>query len=387
MRPGQGADKAGTGETMLSRHATLAAVVAAVFISNAAFAAEEPTGSGAQAPAPVTDVLDRPAMASALAAKSLLIGMARAGDKFVAVGPRGHIVVTADGGQTWTQAKVPVSSDLTAVWFASPLLGWAVGHDGVVLASSDGGATWTKQMDGRIANDLALKDIQAKLAADPGSEELKALEAEAQRNVEMGADKPFLDVWFENETTGFVVGAYNLIFATTDGGQTWQSWFDRVPNPQFMSLYSIRPAAGNVFIAGEQGTFFRLDREAMKFVAVPVDYVGSLFGVVDAGDAVLTFGIKGRVFRSADAGATWTPVVSMLPTTIVAGATLAPGTVVLADQSGRVSMSKDGGSTFEPVQLARTIPLTDIINAGDGRLGVTGPFGAMIVTPGAPPAP
>jgi hypothetical protein len=50
-------------------------------------------------------------------------------------------------------------------------------------------------------------------------------------------------------------------------------------------------------------------------------------------------------------------------------------------------MSKDGGSTFEPVQLARTIPLTDIINAGDGRLGVTGPFGAMIVTPGAPPAP
>jgi photosystem II stability/assembly factor-like uncharacterized protein len=262
-----------------------------------------------------------------------------------------------------------------------------VGHDGVVLASTDGGATWTKQLDGRIANDLTLKDIQAKLAADPGSEELQALEAEAQRNVEMGADKPFLDVWFENETTGYVVGAYNLIFATADGGQTWQSWFDRVPNPQFMSLYSIRPAAGHLFIAGEQGTFFRFDREAMKFVAVPVDYVGSLFGVVDAGDAVLTFGIKGRVFRSADAGATWTPVVSMLPTTIVGGATLGPGTVVLADQSGRVSMSKDGGNTFEPVQMPRTIPLTDIINAGDGRLGVTGPFGAMIVTPGAALAP
>ena len=370
---------------MLSRSATLAAVVAALFFGNAALAADVAAAGGAQAP--VTDVLERPAMESPLAAKRLLIGMAKAGDRFVAVGPRGHIVVTADGGQTWTQSRVPVSSDLTAVWFASPTLGWAVGHDGVVLVSSDSGATWTKQMDGRIANDLVLKDIQAKLAASPDSEELKALETEAQRNLEMGADKPFLDVWFENETTGFVVGAYNLIFTTSDGGKTWQSWFDRVPNPQFMSLYAIRPAAGNVYIAGEQGTFFRLDRETMKFIAVPVDYVGSLFGVVDAGDAVLTFGIKGRVFRSADAGATWTPVASKLPTTIVGGATLGPGTVVLADQSGRISMSKDGGNVFEPVQLPRTIPLTDIINAGDGRLGVTGPFGAMIVTPGAAPAP
>jgi photosystem II stability/assembly factor-like uncharacterized protein len=326
-------------------------------------------------------------MESPLASKRLLIGMARAGDTFVAVGPRGHIVVTADGGQTWTQARVPVSSDLTAVWFASATRGWAVGHDGVVLASTDGGATWTKQMDGRVANDLVLKDIRAKLAASPDSEELKALEAEAQRNVEMGADKPFLDVWFENETTGFVVGAYNLIFATTDGGKTWQSWFDRVPNPQFMSLYSIRPAAGGVFVAGEQGVFFRLDREAMKFVAVPVDYVGSLFGVVDAGDAVLTYGIKGKLFRTADAGKTWTPVDSKLRQTIVAGVTLAPGAVMLADQSGHLSMSKDGGNTFDPVQLPKAIPLTGVINAGDGKLGLTGPFGAMIVTPGAAPKP
>jgi photosystem II stability/assembly factor-like uncharacterized protein len=370
---------------MLSRQATLAAVAAAAFFATAALAAGEAASGGTRTSS--TDVLDRPAMQSPLAAKKLLIGMARAGDKFVAVGPRGHIVVTADGGQTWTQASVPVSSDLTAVWFASPMLGWAVGHDGVVLNSTDGGATWTKQMDGRIANDLTLKEVQAKLAANPDSEELKALEAEAQRDVEMGPDKPFLDVWFENETTGFIVGAYNLIFATTDGGKTWQSWFDRVPNPQFMSLYSIRPAAGGVFIAGEQGTFFRLDREAMKFVAVPVAYVGSLFGVVDAGDAVLTYGIKGKVFRSADAGKTWAPVDSKLRTMVVGGATLAPGVVMLADQSGHLSTSRDGGNTFEPVQLPRTIPLTDIIDAGDGRLGLTGPFGALIVTPGAAPKP
>ena len=371
---------------MVSRRATLAAVAAAIFLANAALAAGEATASGAQASG--TDVLDRPAMQSALASKRFLVGMARAGDKFVAVGPRGHIVVTADGGQTWTQAKVPVSSDLTAAWFASPTHGWVVGHDGIVLVSTDGGATWTKQMDGRVANDILLKDIQAKLAASPESEELKSLAVEAQRSVDVGPDKPFLDVWFENETTGFIVGAYNLIFMTTDGGKTWQSWFDRVPNPRFMTLYSIRPAAGGVFIAGEAGTFFKLDREAMKFDAVPVvDYVGSLFGVVDAGDAVLTYGIKGNLFRSADSGKTWAKMDSKLRTTIIGGVTVGPGAVILADQSGHMSKSQDGGNSFEPLELPKVIPLTGVISAGDGKLGLTGPFGALIVAPGAAPKP
>ena len=366
---------------MTRRHAMLAAAAVAVLVGGPV-RAEEPTGLPKGA-----DVLDRPATPSALAATRLLIGMARAGDAYVAVGPRGHIVVSADGGKTWKQAKVPVSSDLTAVWFATPTTGWVVGHDGVVLATTDGGLNWTKQLDGRVAADITLKDLQAKASANPESEELQALLAEAQRNVDMGPDKPFLDVWFENETTGFVVGAYNLIYRTTDGGKTWTSWFDRVPNPQFMSLYSIRPVAGEVYMSGEQGTFFRLDRAAERFDAHPVDYQGSLFGVVDAGDAVLTFGLKGNVFRSADGGKTWTAVDSRLAATVVGGATLGPRDVVLADQGGRVVRSSDGGLTFEKVALPQTRPPTSVIDAGDGRLGVTGPFGVAIVGMGAPPAP
>jgi photosystem II stability/assembly factor-like uncharacterized protein len=357
------------------------AVVSTAFLAGSAALSADSGSAGGATPqgGALTDVLDRPAIRSELAAKRLLVGMALAGDKFVAVGPRGAIVVSADGGQTWTQASVPVSSDLTAVWFASPTQGWAVGHDGVVLASTDGGATWTRQLDGRVANDLILKDIQAKLAASPDSEELKTLLTEAERNKEAGADKPFLDVWFENETNGFVVGAYGLIFATTDGGKTWQSWYDRVPNPRFMNLCSIRPAAGGVYMSGEAGTFYKLDREAMKFTAMPVDYTGALFGVVDGGDAVLAFALKGRVFRSADQGKTWTLVQTPLPSAIVAGTTLAPGFVLMADQSGRIALSKDGGITFAPVPLEKTMPLTDVISSPDGRLGITGPFGAAVV--------
>jgi photosystem II stability/assembly factor-like uncharacterized protein len=332
----------------------------------------------------LSDVLERPAMQSSIAARKLLISVALAGDRLVAVGPRGHIVVTTDAGATWQQSEVPVSADLTAVYFPSPKIGWAVGHDGVVLATTDRGATWTKQLDGREVNDLVLADIKAKLAADPESTLLQGLAAEAERNQGQGPDKPFLDVWFENDVSGYVVGAYGLLLRTTDGGQTWQSWFDRADNPRLMSLYSIRPAAGALYIAGEGGTVLKLDPVAQRFVATPVDYAGSMFGVADAGDAVLVYGLRGNAFRSADGGATWTKVDTKLPASIVGGTSPMPGTVVLADQGGRLAVSNDGGLTFGLIPLQRNLPLTSITDAGAGRLAVTGPFGAMVVAPDAP---
>lgn len=336
------------------------------------------------APGTPVDVLDRPALQSPLAAQRLLLSVAVAGDRLVAVGPRGHIVFSTDAGVTWQQSEVPVSSDLTAVFFASPKRGWAVGHDGVVLATRDGGITWTKQLDGREVNELVLADLRTKLAADPASTLLQGLIVEAERNKELGPDKPFLDVWFENDTLGFVVGAYGLLLRTEDGGKTWQSWFDRQDNPRLMSLYSIRPAAGALYIAGEGGTVLRLDPVAQRFVATPVDYVGTMFGVADAGTGVLVYGLRGNAFRSADSGKSWSKVDTHLPASIVSGTTLAPGVVVLADQGGRLAISSDGGMAFSLLPQTRHLPVTSITSAGGGRLAGTGPFGVIVVAPDKP---
>ena len=127
-----------------------------------------------------------------------------------------------------------MSSDLTAVFFVDAKNGWAVGHDGVVLHSDDGGDSWQLQLDGRKANDLLLAAWKRKAKAEPASAEAKALLAEAQRYKEQGADKPFLDVWFADAANGFVVGAYNLVFRTDDGGKTWEPWFDRTRQPQIL---------------------------------------------------------------------------------------------------------------------------------------------------------
>ena len=207
----------------------------------------------------LADVLDTPAQVSPLAAHSLMQAVARAGDRLVAVGQRGHVVVSTDGGKTWKQSMIPVSSDLTAVYFVDDKEGWAVGHDGVVLHTADGGDSWQLQLDGRKANDILMSAMERKVAAEPASESAKALLAEAKRYKEQGADKPFLDVWFADARNGYVVGAYNLVFRTADGGKTWEPWFDRTDNPKFFNLYSIRPVAGDLYIAGEGGLVLKFD--------------------------------------------------------------------------------------------------------------------------------
>ncbi len=324
------------------------------------------------------DVLDTPAQISPLASKSLLQSVARAGDRLIAVGQRGHIVISTDGGATWKQAPVPVSSDLTSVFFIDDKQGWVVGHDGVILHTTDAGDKWELQLNGITANALLVAAMERKVAAEPASEDAKKLLAEAKRYAEQGADKPFLDVWFADDKNGYAIGAYNLIFRTTDSGKTWEPWFDRTDNPKFFNLYAIRPAAGGVYIAGEGGLVLKFDQAAQRFKALTLPYNGSFFGVVDAKAAALVYGLRGNVFRSEDGGKTWTKVDAGLPATIVGGTKTAQGATMLADVGGRIVASVDGGQTFAKVTLKDSMPLTGIADAGEGRLALVGPRGVAV---------
>lgn len=325
------------------------------------------------------DVLDTPAAASELAAKGLINGLATAGQRLVGVGQRGHVVYSDDQGKSWRQAKVPVASDLVAVSFPSAQQGWAVGHDGVVLHSTDAGATWTKQLDGRSLGPLLVDYYKAQGGAGVGTEAEKWL-AEAERFAAQGAENPFLDVWFADERTGFVVGAFNLILRTADGGQSWEPWLERTDNPQALHLYAIRGEGGeggDVFATGEQGLVLRLDAAAGRFRAVETPYKGTYFGVAPGQGSVIVFGLRGNAFRSTDGGATWTKLDTGLQEGVTA-ATTAGERVILASQAGRLLVSDDGGAHFAPVKLERAVPASAVQPLGPDAVLVGGARGLRV---------
>lgn len=309
----------------------------------------------AAAPSPAFQgPLEVHAAKSALALRAPLNAAASAGGRLIVAGQRGHILYSDDGG-TWTQAEVPVSSDIVALYFSTPTEGWAVGHEGVVLHTSDGGTTWTLQLDGKRIGAL-MRDHYAKLAQST-DEAAQRVARDAEAFAEQGADKPLLDVWFEDAKHGFVIGAFSLILRTEDGGQSWTPWSDRIDNPNALHLYSIRPAAGGVFIVGEQGLVLKLDAARQRFVQVALPYQGTLFGVVGTASTAIVFGLRGNVFRTTDGGANWSKVETGVDAGISSGVVRGDGAVVLASQTGHLFVSSDAGASLRRTNTAVVAPI------------------------------
>ncbi len=364
---------------MRSRTFVIALMTAFLLPACLAFAAE-----------PFQDVLDTPAAPSRLAQKTLLVGVTVAGKRIVCVGQHGHILYSDNQSKSWTQAAVPVSSDLLAVSFPSPQNGWAVGHDGVVLHTADGGANWVKQFDGRAAAQVMASHYLGRNSCgschDPGGStdvkpvgaETAALMAEMQKFLDQGPDKPFLDVYFESDTTGFIVGAFNLIFRTTDGGKSWVPWYDRIDNPKHYHLYAIRPVGRDLFITSEQGTIFKLDQAKGRFAATKAPYAGTFFGVTGKAGAVIAFGMRGNAFRSSDGGANWQKVETGVPVGLMGATVTADGRIVLVSQGGHVLLSSDDGVSFTQAKLDQPLPAAAVAALDGNTLAMVGPRGVKV---------
>ena len=322
------------------------------------------------------DVLDTPVQVSNLASGTLLNSIVSTGKRLIAVGHRGHIVYSDDQAKTWIQATVPVGSDLVSVYFSSENNGWAVGHDGVVLHSSDSGTTWVKQLDGRAAVELLVKQYSTTGNGEVGA---SALQADIKRYQEQGPDKPFLDVWFQNDSTGYVVGAFGLIFRTADGGKSWTPLFDRIDNPKRNHLYAIKQVGSDLYICGEQGSVFKLDAVAGRFKKIETPYTGTYFGITGKPGLQIVYGMRGKVFRSSDNGKSWKNIETGVPAGITGSTVLEDGRIVLVTQIGTVLISDDNGVTFKYIKVEKPVPAAAVTSINNNTLIVVGFRGANIV--------
>jgi photosystem II stability/assembly factor-like uncharacterized protein len=316
----------------------------------------------------LTDAVDRPSIVSARAAQSLVLAVTRAGDRLVAAGERGIVLLSDDNGASWRQAPAPVSVTLTSVHFVTEKDGWITGHGGVLLRTTNGGETWSKQFDGSAVAKIILENELAKgLATEP-----RRL-ADAQRLVAEGSDKPLLDVWFGSPQRGFVVGAYGLFLRTADGGKTWLPWHTRLPNLHGRHLTRVAEINGELYIVGEQGTAYVSADGGDTFTELKSPYRGSFFGVValPSGDAII-YGLRGNAFRVRRHGAEWTRVATPSTVTYSASTRLASGATIIASQTGDLMRSTDDGLSLAPGSAATRMLTTAIAEAPDGTLVVAG---------------
>ena len=334
----------------------------------------------------VRDPLDRPSMMSVKATTSLLTAVTRAGNRLVAVGDRGIVLTSDDNGKTWTQRPTPVSVLLTNVRFADATRGWAVGHGGVVLGTVDGGLHWTKRLDGVQLAALMLKSAQARAdAVAAGASEAAARAAKdvdaARLLVDDGPDKPFLDLYIDEEIGLLAVGAYGLVLHSNDGGASWDSWQERVPNPTGSHLYAVLRSGGALYLVGEQGSVYRSNDRGQSFVAVPPAYKGSFFGAAAVGERdLIVFGLRGNAFVYRDEAQAWQAVKLPSLATVNNGLRLKDGSTLLVTQAGEVLRSVDGARRFVPLKVPTPVPFVGISQAADDTVVLAGARGTSLVS-------
>jgi photosystem II stability/assembly factor-like uncharacterized protein len=277
-----------------------------------------------------------------LAARSLKLDAVAVDGGLVAVGHRGHILISSDGGETWQQADVPTRATLTGVDFYDRNLGWVVGHDSVILRTEDGGVTWERVY--------------------------WAPEDEA----------PFFDVWFSDAENGIAIGAYGSYYTTSDGGTTWS--FEPIGDTDWHLHQIARAADGRLYMAAEAGMAYRSDDGGETWTELLTPYQGSFFGVLPLeGDVVLLFGLRGHLFRSEDAGETWEEIETGTVAMLTSGITLADGTIVITGLGGIVLVSSDGGRTFEIIEQSSRRGIQTVVQASDDSLLLVGEFGVRLL--------
>ncbi len=347
-----------------------------------------------------TDFAFKPAIEFSGITHMQLVDIASTGKRLVAVGERGLIAVS-DDGENWQQARVPVSTTLTAVFFPTAELGWAVGHSGTILHSKDGGLTWELQFDGveagkqyagftlsrleQLQSDFDKLEAAIQASGAEGEDTAKLADMEydledaifaeedARAAMEAGPADPFLDVLFLDANTGIAVGAYGMLFRTTDGGENWRIAVDRIDNIDRFHYYALAvDAAGQVYLSGEAGLLYRSGDSGVSWDRVEDLYDGSLFGLVCEGEHVIAFGLRGNIFRSADQGVSWASVDNPTQYSLYGGTVLPGGGIVLLGSGGVVLQSDDVGASFSAYNHPALSTFSAGVEGKDGRLWAVG---------------
>jgi photosystem II stability/assembly factor-like uncharacterized protein len=309
-----------------------------------------------------------PAEPAPLAPKSLLLDIGRAGSRFVAVGERGHVLLSDNHGQTWTQAAgVPTQEMLTAVCFSDEKRGVAVGHDEIALVTTDAGNSWQRT------------------------------------HYAPEARQPLLDVLC-NGSDVIAVGAYGAYFTSSDRGVTWsERKFEAQKPPPARKAAPAKPdddayaddgldadfhlnrivgASGSrLYIAAEAGHLYRSDDAGKTWTELPSPYEGSFFGILPLdGESLLAYGLRGHLYRSDDGGHNWRRIEVRGAEAMLNDAIRLPQNgVAIVGLSGTVLLSNDEGETFTLHQQPDRKGLSAVLAVGVTELITVGEAGIKAI--------
>ncbi len=309
----------------------LTRTAALVLLPGAAWAAGDEAGAARRRP---------------LALKSTCLDLTRAGERLVAVGERGHVLLSDDQGVHWRQASaVPTRATLNALHALDARTLWAVGHGGTILRSTDAGENWQRLPSPAEAGDV------------------------------------LLSIHVDADGQGLAVGGFGLALRTRDAGASWTREALLVGEAAERHLNRIFVTGGSTWlIAAESGHVMQSDDRGQRWRAVKTPYAGSLWsGLALADGTLLACGMRGNLVRSSNGGRLWTHHAVAGAGSFTGAAQRADGLLALVGVDGTVVTSRDGGTSLIRFAQEDRTTLTGAVFLASGALAVSTTAGMRVL--------
>ncbi len=222
-----------------------------------------------------------------------------------AAGYDGVILKTVDGGETWIRQPSGTTKYLNYIWFVDLQTGWAVGADGTILKTTDGGATWNPQASGtaKYLNCVYFLDSQNGWAVGAGFTTLRTTDGGQTWSQHTSGFQTLYHVYFTDAQTGWAVGGNGIIIKTTDGGLTWNAQPKMTNNP----LYCIHFTDSQTgWASGVGGTILRTLNGGQTWLAQSSGTGNFLSGIYSLdGQTAWAVGDNGAMLKTTNSGASW----------------------------------------------------------------------------------
>ena len=281
--------------------------------------------------------------------RSTLTTITAVGDKLWAAGHDGVILHSADAGKTWVAQRRdpfmlaagenPADHDphqgkpLLDILFTDENNGIAIGAYSLMLVTTDGGTTWSPKQ--ALAPSAAADAPAAPMQGDIFSAEDLQLDEESD---------PHLNAIASTGPNGLViVGERGTVLRSDDAGATWR----KLPFPYKGSMFGVLSMGdGRLLAFGLRGNVYESIDDGSSWSKVPAQGSVSLMGgtALDNGGAVLAGG-NGTLLKRASADAPFT--TSNFKNSIGESPTLF---AVMSDGKGGIVLVGDKGVDLAQLQ-------------------------------------
>jgi len=273
-----------------------------------------------------------------------LYDMAWDGDQGIAVGARGLVMLSGDGGKSWAKGLGPENDGLAMLSVAS-LQGRkiAVGQLGTAFRLE--GDKWTALKTGTTARLLTVALGDNGLAVTAGAFGTLLVSGNDGNSwtpvvldwfeiLQDAVEPNFYDIAIVGDTIT-VVGEFNLVLQSRDRGVTWA-----VVQKGGATLSGLSLGTDGVGIAvGQTGTVLRTSDGGATWQQAPTNVTTNLLGVATSGQNAFATGFR-IALQSSDGGATWQQAsFGDLKTEWYSTVTKAPANAnfILVGHSGRIA--------------------------------------------------